>query len=105
MRARRFALIAAALLSLPSLDAADRSVEPIVSRIKREPVESSALASVGYSRNLHALEIQFRDGLIYRYEEVPISVYRELISAESKARYYNKNVRGKYYCVRVKRPR
>ncbi len=42
----------------------------IVSRIKREPVESTALASVGYSRRLHALEIEFKNGAIYRYLEV-----------------------------------
>jgi hypothetical protein len=80
-------------------------MDPIVSRIQREPVESTALAAVGYSKRLHALEIEFRDGLIYRYEEVPAFVYRELLAAESKARFYNKNIRGKYHCVRVKRPR
>ena len=79
-------------------------MEPIVSRIPREAVESSALAAVGYSRRLHALEIEFRDGLIYRYEAVPVSLYREMMAAESKARFYNRNVRGKYHCVRV-RPR
>ncbi len=87
-----------------SLQAADRSVEPIISHIHRESVESSAFAAVGYSKRLHALEIEFRDGLIYRYLEVPPPIYRELISARSKARFYNKQVRGKYRCLRV-RPR
>jgi hypothetical protein len=68
-------------------------------------VESSALAAIGYSKRLRALESEFRDGLIYRYEEVPQPVYRALISAESKARFYNKNIRGKYHCLRVKPPR
>lgn len=97
------AALAAALFSA-SLPAADRSVAPIVSRIPREPVESSALAAVGYSKRLRALEVEFRDGLIYRYEEVPLVLYRQFISAESKARFYNKNIRGKYHCLRV-RPR
>lgn len=98
------AALAAALFSIASLPAADRSVAPIVSRIPREPVESSALAAVGYSKRLRALEVEFRDGLIYRYEEVPLVLYRQFISAESKARFYNKNIRGKYHCLRV-RPR
>ena len=38
----------------------------IVSRIKRVPVESTALATVGYSKRLRALEIEFRNGAIYR---------------------------------------
>lgn len=96
------AALAAALFSIASLPAADRSVAPIVSRIPREPVESSALAAVGYSKRLRALEVEFRDGLIYRYEQVPLPVYRELMAAESKARFYNKNIRGKYRCLRVK---
>src|SRR3954463_13067367 len=93
-----------ALFACSSLRAADRSVEPIISRMPRSPVESTALAAVGYSKRLHALEIEFRDGLIYRYEEVAPSTYRGLLAAESKARFYNQQIRGRYHCVRV-RPR
>ena len=92
------------MLCITELHAADRNVEPIVSRIRREPVESTALTAVGYSKKLHALEIEFHDGLVYRYEEVPVELYRNLMAAESKARFYNKNIRGKYHCVRVKPP-
>jgi hypothetical protein len=81
------------------------SPEPgIVSRIRREPVESRGLAAVGYSRRLRALEIEFRRGGTYRYLDVPPSVYRELLAADSKAGFYNRNVRGKYRSVFV-RPR
>ena len=76
----------------------------IVSRIRREPVESRALAAVGYSRRLRALEVEFRRGGTYRYLEVPSAVYRDLLAAESKAGFYNRNVRGKYRSVYV-RPR
>lgn len=102
MRPRCAVLIAAALLCAASLDAADRSVEPIASRIGRARVESSGLAAVGYSTRLRALEIEFRDGLTYRYLQVPPRIYRELMSAESKAGFYNKKVRGKYRSLRVK---
>jgi hypothetical protein len=76
----------------------------IVSHIKREPVESSALASVGYSRHLHALEIEFRNGAIYRYLDLPASLYRDLMNADSKARFYDQNIRHKFRSVHV-RPR
>lgn len=104
MRPRWLPLLLAALLCSPTARAADRDVEPIVSRIRRQPVQSTAVVSVGYSKKLHALEIEFHDGLIYRYEEVPTNVYHDLMSAESKARFYNTNIRGKYHCIRV-RPR
>ncbi|MDQ6939068.1 MAG: KTSC domain-containing protein [Verrucomicrobiota bacterium] len=102
MRSRGVVVLVSALLGYSLLDAADRNVEPIVSRIHREAVESSAIRTVGYSRHLHALEIEFHDGLIYRYEEVPIPLFHGLVSSESKARFYNKNIRGKYHCVRVR---
>jgi hypothetical protein len=44
----------------------------IVSHIPRMRVESSAIAAIGYSKRLHALEIEFRSGRIYRYLDVPI---------------------------------
>ncbi|MGI9088323.1 MAG: KTSC domain-containing protein [Chthoniobacterales bacterium] len=95
-------LLAVVGLGLSDLKAADRTIEPIVSHIPRAAVDSSGLATIGYSKHLHALEIQFRDGLIYRYLEVPVVTYRELVSAESKARFYNQRIRGKYHCLRVR---
>ncbi|HVF73174.1 MAG TPA: KTSC domain-containing protein [Chthoniobacterales bacterium] len=74
----------------------------IVSRIKRVPVESSALAAVGYSKRLRALEIEFRNGAIYRYLEVPGSVHRAFMDAPSKARFYHQNVRRKFRSLHVK---
>jgi len=41
---------------------------------------------------------------VYRYLDVAPSVYRDLMSAESKTRYYNMNIKGNYRSLRV-RPR
>lgn len=76
----------------------------IISHIKRVPVESRALAAVGYSKRLRALEIEFRNGAIYRYLEVSPSVYEALMNAPSKARFYDENIRRKYGSLHV-RPR
>ena len=76
----------------------------IVSRIKRLPVESTALAAAGYSKRLRALEIEFRNGAIYRYLDVEPAVYEALLNARSKARFYNNNIRRKYRSLHV-RPR
>jgi hypothetical protein len=76
----------------------------ITSHIQREPIASSAITAVGYSKHLHALEIEFRNGAIYRYLNVPPSVHGALISAPSKTRFYDENIRGKYRSVHV-RPR
>jgi hypothetical protein len=85
-------------------DSSSASNEPIVSRIRRQPVHSSAVAAIGYSRRLHVLEIEFVNGAIYRYLEVPPKIYRQLMSAESKARFYDENVRRRFRFVHVKCP-
>ncbi|MEN3370549.1 MAG: hypothetical protein V7609_2692 [Verrucomicrobiota bacterium] len=76
----------------------------VISHIKRVPVESRALAAVGYSKRLRALEIEFRNGAIYRYLEVSPPVYEALMNAASKARFYDENIRKRYRWLHV-RPR
>lgn len=98
---RRFPPIASVIL-LCAVIALHAEPAVIVSRIKRVPVESSALATVGYSKKLRALEIEFRNGSVYRYLEVPSDVYEALLNARSKARFYDENIRHKYRSQHVK---
>ena len=89
-------------LSAPLAFAEPDGVVP--SRIKRTPVVSSNVASIGYGRHLHALEIEFLRGAVYRFLNVPAGVYRDLLASESKGRFIAEHLRGKYEFVRV-RPR
>jgi hypothetical protein len=93
----------AALLFAALVAQADPSSTEVVSRLKRIPVESTALASVGYSKRLRALEIEFRNGAVYRYLGVEPGVYDALLKAPSKARFYDQNIRHKYRSVHVRR--
>ncbi len=85
---------------VPSLFGAPE--RPIISRIRHAEVSSSAIVSVGYSKRLHALEIAFRNGAIYRYFDVPVQIYRELLTAPSKASYYDANIRHHFHSAHVK---
>ena len=103
---RRFppiAVVAIFLLAAATSPAETNARADIVSRIKRVPVQSSALATVGYSKRLRALEIEFRNGAIYRYLDVEPDVYDALIGSHSKARFYDDNIRHKYRSFHVKR--
>jgi hypothetical protein len=60
------------------------------------------VASIGYSRTLHALEIEFTRGAIYRFLNVPRSVYRDLIATDSKGRFIAQHIRGQFTFVRVR---
>ncbi|WP_257252525.1 KTSC domain-containing protein [Endozoicomonas sp. SESOKO3] len=63
----------------------------------RQPVDSSALASAGYDPTARILEIEFvGSDSLYRYYDVPKSVYQDLLSADSVGRYYNLAIRGQY---------
>ena len=93
-------VIATTLLTLDSAGAAEQ--RKITSRIMRQPVHSHALAAVGYSKRLHALEVEFVNGAIYRYSNVPPEIYRDLLGAPSKAQFYDANVRGHFPSVHVK---
>jgi hypothetical protein len=101
-----FAWTLAISLFAIDLHGAERAIqEPtITSHIPRESVQSSGLAAVGYSKRKQILEIQFNNGAVYRYLSVPPSVYRDLMSSESKTRYYDSNIRRNYRSMRV-RPR
>ena len=47
------------------------------------------MVSVGYDMVSRILEVEFIDGEIYQYFEVPEEIYRGLLAAESKGRYFN----------------
>ena len=81
---------------------AEPSPNHITSRIPRQSVQSSAIAKVGYSKRRHILEIEFVNGAVYRYFDIPPSVHRDLMSAESKARFYDSNIRKRYRSVLVR---
>ena len=73
--------------------------------IQRAAVESSSIASAGYAPASRLLEIEFRSGAIYRYREVPESVFTAFTAARSKGHFFSTQVRGKYAFDKVRGPR
>ena len=90
---------ASSLIALPN---EQRKQEAIVFHIPRYCVDLILIAAVGYSKKLHALEIEFVNGAAYRYLGVPGSLYRDLMAADSKARFYDKNIRARYRSIHIK---
>ena len=78
---------------VPQLQAKD---DPLTVPIRREAVESSSIASIGFNAELQVLEIEFRSGALYRYLAVPPAVFDGLQKAESKGRYFTQNIRGHF---------
>jgi hypothetical protein len=65
--------------------------------MKRKPVESSALRSVGYDEENQILEVEILEtGRVYQYQNVPINEYIAFIQAPSIGWYYNKMIKERY---------
>ncbi len=71
--------------------------------MKRKPVESSMISSVGYDPISEILEVEFNSGGVYQYGEVSQETYRELMGAESKGRYMQDHIIDQYPYVRTRR--
>jgi hypothetical protein len=69
--------------------------------MKRTHVESSNIESIGYDSKSQTLEIEFLNGTIYQYFDVPERVFEELMGADSQGRYLNANIKGTYRYSKV----
>jgi hypothetical protein len=64
--------------------------------MERVSVSSSNIASVGHDDPAQTLEVEFLNGAVYEYYDVPEHVYQELISASSVGRYFAQRVKDVY---------
>jgi len=70
--------------------------------VKRHPVDSEAITSMGYDPERHELEIEFRDtGAIYLYFEVPAEEYQAFMAEDSKGTYLNKVFKAREYRCKI----
>ena len=63
--------------------------------MRRNPIESSNIASVGYEAGI--LEVEFHDGSVYRYYNVPMEAYVGLMHADSPGGYLHTYVKTQGY--------
>ena len=66
--------------------------------MRRIPVPSTSIASIGYLPTEHELEIKFRaSGDVYRYFDLPGEEYAAFMAAESKGTYLNQVFKPREY--------
>ena len=61
---------------------------------------SSNLASVGYDPKRRIMEVEFLDGAVYHYFDVPSFVYSGLMGASSHGSYLDSHVKEAGYHYR-----
>jgi len=69
--------------------------------MKRTPVDSTDVVSIGYDPIERMLEIEFHEGRIYRYMEVPQDIYDHFMKADSYGGYFNSYINGYFRYRRV----
>lgn len=70
--------------------------------MRREVVESQIIHSVGYDQHRRVLEVEFRNGWIYEYDDVPETTYRGLMSADSHGKFLHKHIVDSFVTRRTK---
>lgn len=66
--------------------------------MKMIEVQSSNIKKVGYDKN--NLYVEYNSGT-YEYTQVPKQLYEDLLKAESKGRFMNENIKGKYIYKKI----
>jgi hypothetical protein len=62
--------------------------------MERTSVTSSNIQAVGYENE--TLEVEFISGAVYQYHGVPASEHDAMMNADSKGKYLNANIKGRY---------
>ncbi len=70
--------------------------------MRRKPVVSTSLASVGYEAATRILEVEFRKGRVYQYHDVGADIVEQLMKADSKGRFMNAHIRNAYRFTRIR---
>jgi len=59
-------------------------------------LKSRAVVSAGYDEPTRVLELEFRSGHVYRYDDVPRSLYEWLLRVENKGGFVRRMLQGRY---------
>jgi hypothetical protein len=69
--------------------------------MRRRPIESSSIRSVGYDKTEQILEIEWAGGGVYQYLGVPEFVHRALLRSDSPGTFVNSKVKPNYRFTEV----
>jgi hypothetical protein len=64
--------------------------------VERSPVQSSSIETIGYDSDSETLEVEFKNGSVYQYFDVPHHVYEAMLSSGSVGSYLAQSIKGVY---------
>lgn len=72
-----------------------------IENMEREMVDSSTILSIGYEPANSTLEIEFKNGGLYQYFNVPEPIYQQFMASDSKGKFLHVYIKPAYPCSRV----
>ena len=70
--------------------------------MKRLPVTSSGIRSVGYDDDAGHMEVEFHNGRLYRYHQFPKRLHSKFLNARSIGDFFHVEIRPFYKGIEVK---
>ena len=70
--------------------------------MRRDPVSSTSIASIGYNAAIETLDVEFVTGRVYRYRGVEADVFEDFRAASSKGTFFNAHIKDAYPFERLK---
>lgn len=64
-------------------------------------VNSSTIERVAYDSATMTLSVEFKNGNVYQYFDVPYTIHAELVNASSPGQYLAQNVKPSYRYARL----
>jgi hypothetical protein len=75
--------------------------------MERQEVKSSQIKSIGYDSTNRQMDVEFKPGSVYRYDNIDQETFDAFLSAESKGKFFGatiKNNPAKYPFLKIKEP-
>lgn len=70
-------------------------------KIKMHKVISDMIASIGYDKDDESLYMEFHNGQVYEYYDVPENVFNNLKETKSPGTYFYKAIRSEFEFTRI----
>ena len=70
--------------------------------MRRDPVSSKSIASIGYNADAETLDVEFVTRRVYRYRGVEADVFEDFRAAQSKGTFFNAHIKDAYPFMRLK---
>lgn len=68
-------------------------------------VKSSNITSIDYDEKEQILTVEFIGGGCYKYDKVPVKIYKDFMNTESKGKFFHSHIKSAYTYKKIDKDR